>query len=62
MQDIKQRREQIAQQLRDPRTQGEVIQRLKALMGLSPDEPLPSGTPIISTLIRLENERQQGGA
>lgn len=59
MQDIKQRRQEIAEQLRNPKTQGEVIRRLKNLMGLSPDEPLPNGTPILSTLIRLENEQQQ---
>jgi len=59
MQDIKQRRERIAEQLRDPRTREEVIRRLKNLMGLSPDEPLPNGTPIITTLIRLENEQQR---
>jgi len=57
MQDIKQRREEIAQQLRDPRTREEIIQRLKTLMGLRPDEPLPNGTPIITTLIKLEEEQ-----
>lgn len=43
MQDIKQRREQIAQQLRDPRTQAEVIQRLKALSGFRQTILCPTG-------------------
>lgn len=59
MQDIKQRREEIAQQLRDPTTREEVIQRLKYLMGLQPDEPLPNGTPIITTLMKLEEEKRR---
>ncbi|HOA53824.1 MAG: hypothetical protein WBH86_10680 [Thermogutta sp.] len=62
MQDIKQRREEIAKQLRDPKTRDLVISRLKTLMGIPPNEPLPNGTPIITTLIRLENERQHSGA
>jgi hypothetical protein len=59
MQDIKQRRERIAEQLRDPKTRQDVIRRLKKLMGIPPDKPLPNGTPIITTLITLENEQQR---
>ncbi len=61
MQDIKQRREEIAKQLRDPKTRDLVISRLKTLMGIPLNEPLPNGTPIITTLIRLENAQQQCG-
>lgn len=62
MQDIKQQREEIAKHLRDPKTRDLVISRLKTLMGIPPNEPLPNGTPIITTLIRLENRQQQSGA
>lgn len=54
--DLKRRREEILQLLRTDTGRETVIRRLKELMGLPQDRPLPNGTPIISTLIRLENE------
>lgn len=57
--DLKRRREEILQLLRTDTGRTAVIRRLKELMGLPQDQPLPNGTPIISTLIRLEHEDRQ---
>jgi|GEM_PF-1188725 hypothetical protein len=59
MADLKQRREEILRELRSEAGRERVIQRLKSLMGLRPDQPLPNGTPIVTTLIRLEQQSRQ---
>lgn len=59
MADLKQRREEILRELRSEAGRERVIQRLKSLMGLRPDQPLPNGMPIVTTLIRLEQQSRQ---
>ena len=59
MADLQQRREEILRELRSEAGRERVIQRLKALMGLRPDQALPNETPIVTTLIRLEQQSRQ---
>lgn len=59
MSDLAKRRAEILELLRTESGREQVFQRLRSLMGLRPDQPLPNGTPIVSTLIRLENQLNQ---
>lgn len=48
------RRQELIEKLRSPEQRDEVIAYLKSLKGISPDDPLPNGTPIITEILRLE--------
>ena len=48
------RRQELIEKLRSPEQHNEVIAYLKRLKGISPDAPLPNGTPIITEILRLE--------
>lgn len=55
MDDLQKRREDLMGLIRHPEHRDKVISYLKNLKGLSADQPLPNGTPIISEILRLES-------
>lgn len=62
MNDLQKRREDLMGLIRHPEHQAKVINYLKNLKGIPANEPLPNGTPIISEIIRLENEQASAEA
>ncbi len=61
MNDTKKRREDLMGLIRHPEHRKTVINYLKNLKGIPPNEPLPDGTPIISEITRLEQLQPSDG-
>lgn len=62
MNDLQKRREDLMGLIRHPEHRAKVVNYLKNLKGIPANEPLPNGTPIISEIIRLENEQATDAA
>jgi len=53
---MRERRQVWVDKLHNPAESDRVIAYLKRLKGIPEDQPLPNGTPIVTEIIRLEDE------